>query len=166
MIPALLRSRLAAAALAGSLSMAAALAMWFEGYEPLPYQDPVGIWTVCYGHTSASGTGPVEKARRYKSEECALLLDKDLSLSFAALDRHVTRPLPEATRAALASFIFNVGETKFRNSTLLRKLNAGEGARACDELLRWTYAGGRQLTGLVRRRQAEHALCVQGFSDV
>jgi len=165
MIPALLRSRVAAAALAGALSMAAALAMWFEGYEPVPYKDPVGIWTVCHGHTAAGGMGAIEQGRYYSAEECAAFLDRDLQSAFAALDRHVTRALPDKTRAAIVSFIFNVGETKFKNSTLLRLLNAGEGLRACDQLLRWTYAGGRQLRGLVKRRQAEHALCVQGFIE-
>jgi len=165
-IPTLLRSRLAAAALAGSLSMAAALAMWFEGYEPMPYKDTVGIWTVCYGHTSASGTGAVDRTRRYTREECADFLDKDLASAFAALDRHVKVVLPDKSRAALASFIFNVGETKFKSSTLLKRINRGEGARACDELSRWVYAGGRKLNGLVTRREAERMLCVEGFGEL
>src|SRR5260364_34487 len=35
-----------------------------------------------------------------------------------------------ATVAALASFVYHFGETKFARSTLLRRINAGEGARA------------------------------------
>src|SRR5260363_25071 len=41
--------------------------------------------------------------------------------------------------AALASFVHNFGEMKFARSTLLRRINAGEGARACSELSRWIY---------------------------
>src|SRR5260363_188452 len=37
-----------------------------------------------------------------------------------------------ATVAALASFVYHFGETKFARSTLLRRINAGEGAHAAN----------------------------------
>ena len=42
---------------------------------------------------------------------------------------------------------------------LARKTNAGDLAGACAELSRWTYAGGRQLPGLIKRRAAEREMC-------
>lgn len=159
MIPAALRSRLAGAAAGGVIALTVALVGWFEGREMVPYLDPVAIPTVCTGHT-----GPdVIMGRIYSTAECDALLAGDLGKAFAAVDRNVRVPLAPETRAALASFTFNVGEGALRSSTLLRKLNEGQGARACDELLRWTYAGGRQLAGLVKRRQAERELCIEGF---
>lgn len=71
--------------------------------------------------------------------------------------------MPETRRAALASFVYNVGEGQFSRSTLLRKLNAGDAREACAELSRWVYAGGRVLTGLVKRRAAERELCEVGL---
>lgn len=158
-IQAVLRSRLAIAATGGALSLAAAFVAYFEGYKPTPYVDPVGILTVCYGTTHN-----IEN-RTYTKAECDKLLTKDLANAYDAIARNVTVPLPDKTRAAYASFIYNVGESKFKSSTLLKQINAGYGARACDQLLRWTYAGGRQLKGLVKRRQAEWQLCVEGYSE-
>lgn len=163
MIPAALRSRIVQATAGGAVALAVAVVAYFEGYEPTPYLDPVGIVTVCTGHT-----GGIEADRTYSAEECETLLRGDLGKAFAALDRHVTVPLGEPTRAAIASFIFNVGEGAFMRSTFLRRLNAGHGAASCDELLRWVYAGGRRdpLPGLVTRRQAERELCRDGFARV
>jgi len=55
-----------------------------------------------------------------------------------------------------------VGVTAACNSSLIRKLNQGQPPAVwCGELLRWTYSGGRQLKGLINRRQGEYALCVK-----
>ena len=54
---------------------------------------------------------------------------------------------------------FNVGNARFCSSTLARKANAGDMAGACAELSRWTYAGGKPLPGLVKRRATERAIC-------
>lgn len=178
-LPALLRGRLAKAIGGGAIALAMATVTYFEGYEPTPYVDPVGIPTVCVGHT-----GGVEMERVYSEAECDALLKGDLGVAFAAVDKYVRVPLGDATRAALASFVFNVGEGAFRKSTLLRRLNVGEGAPACAELKRWvcvkTVEGQgdiegpcatpkrnrRSLPGLVKRRDVEHALCVEGFRQL
>ncbi|HTD03821.1 lysozyme [Undibacterium sp.] len=47
--------------------------------------------------------------------------------------------------------------------TMVRKLNAGDYAGACNELPRWVYAGGKILPGLVKRRAAEQELCLRGL---
>ncbi|MEB6886251.1 lysozyme RrrD, partial [Escherichia coli] len=47
--------------------------------------------------------------------------------------------MPETTRGALYSFVYNVGAGNFRTSTLLRKINQGDIKGACDQLRRWTY---------------------------
>ena len=66
--------------------------------------------------------------------------------------------------AAFLSFAFNVGNGAFCGSTLTRKANAGDMPGACAELSRWTYAGGKQMPGLVIRRAAERQLCERGLS--
>jgi lysozyme len=59
---------------------------------------------------------------------------------------------------ALVSFVFNVGESAFRDSTLLRKLNSGARMQATNEFHRWTYAGGKYYNGLANRRASESIL--------
>ena len=153
-----LRNRIAAGALSGVIGMAGALVVWFEGRSLVAYLDPVGIPTICEGVTQGVRLGDVATPA-----ECDALLEKELTIALSAVERQVRVPLPDARRAALASFVYNVGEGQFSRSTLLRKLNAGDAAGACAELSRWVYAGGKQLAGLVKRRAAERELCEVGL---
>lgn len=68
-------------------------------------------------------------------------------------------------QAALVSFIYNVGVEALKDSTLRRRLDAGEAAEAVirQELPRWCFGDAcEQLAGLVRRRAAEVALFTAG----
>jgi len=153
-----LRAKVLAGALAGAMGMAGALVTWFEGRSLVAYLDPVGIPTICEGITAGVSLGQAAT-----DEECDALLAGELRAALAIVDRYTLHPQPDTRRAALASFVYNVGPEAFRQSTLLRKLNDGDVAGACAELSRWVYAGGRQLVGLVRRREAERELCEIGL---
>jgi lysozyme len=153
-----LRQKIAIGALTGAVGMAGAVVAWFEGRSLVAYLDPVGIPTICEGGTQGVKLGYVAT-----SAECDALLEKELGIALAAVDRRVRVPLPDTRRAALASFVYNVGEGQFQRSSLLRKLNAGDVSGACAELSRWVYAGGRQLAGLVKRRAVERELCEAGL---
>jgi lysozyme len=56
---------------------------------------------------------------------------------------------------AIADFIFNLGEARYRVSTLKRKVDSEDWVAACEELKRWVFGGGRKLPGLIARRAAE-----------
>ncbi|MCA8865618.1 MULTISPECIES: lysozyme [unclassified Halomonas] len=155
-----LKRRLTIGATAGALSIATAVVSYYEGYQPTAYRDPVGVATICYGHTATARMG-----QTLSQERCTQLLQADLGHAFTAVDRRAQVDLPPPTRAALASFVYNVGEGAFARSTLLRKLNAGDLRGACHELSRWVYAGGRKLNGLVKRRATERELCLKGIEQ-
>lgn len=144
--------RVTAAALAIALGLMSAS----EGEKHQAYQDPVGIWTICRGHIAGVKPGQVATA-----EQCAMLAEQDLSAAFVSVARLVKVELPDTRRAALADFVYNVGEGRFASSTLLRKLNAGDVVGACNELPKWVYAGGKKLPGLVKRRAIERELCLR-----
>lgn len=57
------------------------------------------------------------------------------------------------------SFTFNVGGQALCNSTLAKRINAGQLPGACAELSKWVYSRGIKLPGLVKRREAERAIC-------
>jgi lysozyme len=59
---------------------------------------------------------------------------------------------------ALVDFVYNEGLGNFERSTLLKKLNAGNYAIVPSLLRQWVCGGGRKLTGLVYRREAEAAM--------
>lgn len=127
----------------------------FEGMVLRGYKDPIGIVTACAGHTKTAVLG-----KAYTMEQCNKLLDQDLAEHAKGAMRCIKVPTTPGERAAYVSFAYNVGTGAFCKSTMVRKLNAGDYIGACNELGRWTQAGGKELKGLVRRRAAERALCV------
>lgn len=147
------------AAVLAAASAAVPLIADHEGVELTAYPDPVGIPTVCVGHT-----GPeVKVGQTWPLRRCMDVLAGDAVDHGLAIDRCIAVPVPAESRAAFTSFAFNVGPAAFCGSTLVRKLNAGDLAGACAELSRWVRAGGRSLPGLVRRRAEERAYCERGL---
>ncbi|ENF9605300.1 lysozyme [Salmonella enterica] len=147
---------------AGAVAIAAAMLGGHDGLEGrryIPYRDVAGVLTVCDGHTGKD----IIPGKRYTDAECDALLDKDLKRVKAQVDPLIKVSIPESERAAFYSFAYNVGTGAFARSTLLKKLNAGDHAGACNELKRWTYAGGRQWKGLVTRREIEREVCTWGL---
>ena len=153
-----LSKRLLAASIAATISIASVLVAKNEGLETSAYKDPIGIPTVCYGHTSTAYIGQVKTIA-----ECQELLSADLLVAISDVESKVKVPLTVERRAALVSFVYNVGGTKFGSSTLLGKLNSGDPVGACAELSRWVNAGGLKLKGLVIRRAEERELCEVGL---
>ena len=148
-IPAALKSRVAAVVLA--LSTAGAIGLiGHEGMRPVAYKDPVGIVTVCAGHTATAKLGQVKT-----EAECAALLQSDVKDAEQAVKRLVTIPLTQKQFDALVSFTFNVGSSNLAKSTLLRKINANDCWGAGAEFAKWSYARGQKLPGLVKRRADE-----------
>lgn len=125
----------------------------FEGFHPEAYQCPAGIWTIGYGHTAGVHPGNVVSVA-----QAEILLRQDISESEYAIRRFVSVLLHQHQFDALVSFVFNIGSGNFSASTLLKKLNAGNYIGAANEFLRWIYASGMCMPGLVRRREAEKAL--------
>lgn len=125
----------------------------FEGLRLRAYDDGVGIPTIGYGHTKG-----VKLGMTITEEQAVQFLREDLHSAERDIDRLVTVHLCQHQFDALASLVFNIGGTAFRDSTLLRKLNAGDYAGAAAQFERWVHGGGKILPGLVRRRAAEKAL--------
>ncbi|HSW18998.1 MAG TPA: lysozyme [Ramlibacter sp.] len=135
-------------------ALTAALVMPAEGLRLMPYRDPVGIVTDCWGHTKTAKLGQVNTPA-----DCRRKLEGDFAEHDAGLRLCVKVDMPDHVHAAVLSFTFNVGVAKACASALVRKLNAGDVLGACAELSRWTLAGGRELPGLVKRRAAERETC-------
>jgi GH24 family phage-related lysozyme (muramidase) len=155
-------SRKAAAAAA----IAVALAAPMEGLRQVAYYDPPGILTVCYGTTGAD----VQKGRLYSIDECKALLNRDMLKAVEEVDRCVPKA-PPMVLAAFSDAAYNLGSKvacDTRSSGAARKLQAGDWAGACLELLKWDKARIAgvlvALPGLTKRRAAEMQLCMKGFT--
>jgi lysozyme len=125
----------------------------FEGLSLTAYRDAVGVLTVGYGHTSAAGSPHVVLGMTVTRDEADSILGSDLQRVEANVRRCVTCQLEQCEFDALVSFDFNTG--CLGRSSLVPKLNGGDKISAMATLLLYDHAGGRELAGLSRRRQAE-----------
>ena len=146
-----------------SLAIAGAALLAFvshwEGTETVAYADKLAnnLPTVCNGHT-----GPdVRVGDVWTKEQCDAILVKDATEHGQRLLACITVPLNQNQYNALASFAFNVGTGNACKSTLVKLLNQGQYAAACDQLLRWNREKKKIISGLDRRRRAERELCLK-----
>lgn len=127
----------------------------FEGFSSKPYRDPVGVWTIGYGHT----TGVSATSKPLSKRQARRLLVREINEHYAPAVAKLDLPLSQGQFDALTSFVFNLGVGAISADTGIgRELRAHRWARAADQMLRWDKAGGRVLPGLTRRRKAERDL--------
>lgn len=141
---------------AGAAVIAAIVAFvgpW-EGRRYEAYQDIVGVWTICEGHTKGVKAGDVAN-----DAQCDAMTAQDVAEHNAGIRACITRPMPQNVEIAFTSLAFNAGVGAFCGSTALKRYNAGDDTGACDALNMWNKAGGKVVRGLVNRRAAESALC-------
>lgn len=130
----------------------------FEGFSPVVYNCPAGHPTIGYGHLIK----PYERFECISESKAEDLLREDVQIAEQAVQRLIDVPLIDGQFDALVSFTFNLGAGALAESTLRRKLNNGSYDEVPEQLMRWVYAGGKKLKGLIRRREAEVGLFLGG----
>lgn len=139
----------------------------FEGFSAEPYRDPGGVWSIGYGSTVDAWGDPVSADTSPVTQHQALaLVERDLTSAWNEVNAVVIVPLNVNQQAALIDFVYNVGAGNFERSTLLRLLNDGRYNAAAGQFVRWDYADGQVLPGLLRRREAEAELFGEPVSEV
>ena len=135
----------------------------FEGLSLRPYLCPAKIWTIGYGATRDAGGQKINpNTKSIHQAQANQLLERDLKQAADWVDKLVSVPLCPKQKSALISFVFNLGPTNFRASTLRKRINDRDFEDVPNQLLRWVYGGGRKLAGLERRRIAEAYLWIEG----
>ncbi len=129
----------------------------WEGRRYVAYQDIVGVWTICDGHTKG-----VKQGDTADDAKCDQLAAEDVAEHNAGIRQCITREMTPNQEIALTSLAFNVGVGAVCGSTAVRKFNAGDDNGACEAITLWNKAGGVVVKGLVNRRAAEEALCKKG----
>jgi lysozyme len=114
-------------------------------------------WTIGWGATGKGiGQGTV-----WTQQQCDARLEADLARFAGEVARVLgSDPASQAQFDALVSFHYNTGA--IARATLTRLHKAGEFDRAAAEFGKWVHAGGKRLSGLVRRRAAEAGLYRSG----
>jgi GH24 family phage-related lysozyme (muramidase)/uncharacterized protein YcbK (DUF882 family) len=130
----------------------------FEGCHLGAYRCPAGVWTIGWGSTTINGKVVREGDTITQSQA-----DEQLAADAQRFHGAIVRAIPMAAtlrpeqQAALTSWTYNVGVGAMQDSTLRRRLLAGDNPNtvAREELPRWDKADGKPLAGLTRRRAAE-----------
>lgn len=136
----------------------------FEGYSPIAVhhpEDPEDVWTMGFGSTYWLVSGKVVRVTQGMSctrDEALLNLARGLESAAHCVDLSVHVTLTQPMFDACSDLTYNIGCSRWMESTARAKLNAGDyhGAAAAFEL--WDRAGGEVMAGLLRRRKAEEAL--------
>lgn len=126
--------------------------LW-EGLRLKTYKCPGDVWTIGYGHTK--GVRPDMICTEQQAERW---LREDLGEAAGYVDRYVEVPLNVNQRAALSSFVFNLGAGNFRKSSLLTELNKGNYEGASAKFGLYVKSGGVVLAGLIERRAGEREI--------
>lgn len=125
----------------------------FEGCQLQAYLDPVGIWTIGYGHTYQ-----VKPGMKITQDQAEAYLAEDVQSYANAVDDvrnvAVTKELNANQRDALISFAYNCGTGSLKQ--LCRGRSIAEIARHIPAYNKGIH--GKVLPGLTRRRAAELAL--------
>jgi lysozyme len=136
-----------------------ALIKEFEGCKLQSYKCPAGVWTIGIGSTRYADGTPVKANQALPGEAAALHL---LAQTLAPYEHAVNAVKVELTQNefdALVCLCYNIGTGNFVSSTLVKMLKADEPkSEIAAQFLRWNKAGGKELAGLTRRRNAEAEL--------
>ncbi|HDL7364670.1 TPA: lysozyme [Yersinia enterocolitica] len=121
-----------------------------------PYVCPAGVLTDGIGNTHG-----VKQGIRKSDEQIAADWEKNILQAEYCVNKYGNgNKLNQGQFDAVTSITFNAGCAQMQKSTMYRMLREGKFTEACYQFPRWTYGGGKQLPGLVIRREKEKALCL------
>lgn len=128
----------------------------YEGCKLEAYRCPAGKLTVGWGYTGPDVTESTVWSQQYADAMLRKRANQALDEALAAspLLRHES----VEKMAAIADFVYNLGQGNYIRSTLKKCVDRGDWPAAEDEIVKWTKANGKVLQGLVKRRAEERDL--------
>jgi len=129
----------------------------YEGLRLKPYLCPAGVPTIGYGSTAYPDGRKVslqDPSITAAYAEDMMRLDAS-RFAAAALSLSPGLAPHSAKLCAIADFCYNLGTTRYKASTLRKRVNAEDWEGAAVELRKWVFGGGKRLPGLVARRESE-----------
>ena len=151
----------------------------FEGYRNKPYLCPANIWTIGFGRVlyqeqirlpmvrKEGYTGLIRSDYQLKGEDNRVWSKEELvdlfKVDINSFERGVLRLSPnlvshQSKFDAVVSFAYNAGLGNYQRSTIRMKVNREDWDGAAEAFMSWVKAGGKEVSGLVKRRKAEVAL--------
>ena len=125
----------------------------YEGFSATPYTCPAGKRTIGYGEVMQ------ETDTRQKitpKEALDFVKGRTLNEIFFLEGQYRDHPhIRSHQYAALVDFLYNLGREKIDDAAPLAQIKT--------EFLRWVFAKGKKLPGLVKRRAEEYTLFATNY---
>jgi lysozyme len=126
----------------------------FESCKLTAYLDSVGIPTLGWGSVGSD----IKLGCTWTQEQADNRLNGRLDALEHELNDNLLVSLNENQFSALICLAYNIGFTALLRSRLFSFVNNSDFEAAANQFCQWVHAGGVELPGLVRRREAEKAL--------
>ena len=123
-----------------------------KGFSSKSYICSAGKRTIGYGHVILPDDNIIEPITEDQAED---ILEKDVNVAENAINKYVKVPLTQNQFDALVCFVFNIGKTNFRTSTLLKFINEQLWDKIPKQFMRWVYHDKKLIKGLENRRKIE-----------
>ena len=114
--------------------------------------------TIGYGSLKLIDGSPVTDNISITMQEAEDLLAHELVEYEGYTNDLVKVPLKQNEFDALVSWVFNLGPSNLKSSTMLKVLNAGKYQEVPEQIKRWNKVNGKVNEGLVKRRKSEALL--------
>ncbi|WP_229642955.1 lysozyme [Waterburya agarophytonicola] len=140
-----------------------------EGFRAYAYIDTSGLPVIGYGQSRINGK-KVRMGQYITQAQADATLEREIYHIQSLILANVRVELTPHQLGALTSLVYNAGMKLIKQSTLSRKLNAGDYQGAAREFPRWNKAnqGGRlvALPGLTKRRIAEQNMFLTPYISI
>lgn len=131
----------------------------FEGLELKAYKDSVGIWTIGVGNIVYEDGTKVKQGDTITKERARSLFESTACQFAFKVNKVIKKPLTQNQFNALVSLAYNIGLGAFEKSTILKLVNNNPNdANIAKEFLKWKFAGGKEIKGLLNRRIKESSV--------
>ena len=127
-----------------------------EGYSNTAYRDAKGLYTIGIGHLIRPSEKYIKTAT-LSDKEIVDLFNNDIQVCQTAIADSVNATLSEFQYDALYSLCFNIGPDKFKQSTVVKRLNKNDYVGAANAILLWNKPAN-----LEARRRVERELFLAG----
>lgn len=144
-----------------AIDIAVLLCKKWEGFSATPYICPAGYPTIGYGTVfKPDGTKVTMSDSPISKETAEAWLISEIVNNYmqGALRTSPNLVNYPKTLAAITSFVYNLGITRYRSSTLKKRINENNFNEAISEIRKWVYGSGKRLPGLIKRREDEASL--------
>lgn len=131
----------------------------WEGFRSTMYLDIASLPTIGYGTLIDTKEEQWLMTAVIDEPTAERLLRTDVRPIEVFVSQVVSKLINQNQYDALCSFVYNLGRTALRKSTLLKMINTDPNdVWITHEFEKWCYADGKRSEGLLKRRKAEAEL--------